>query len=180
MIKHSFNVIKHAVHHLNSGHALVITFDQPCMPWPNKFSGHSQMSTAKLSTSADMFEGLHIEIAALKTMGDWLWGSSWVQMLVQADIALPGIADSFLQAAHVVHTRRVHQVTVIALYVLMHCAYDHYCTTRFIDILKMVWSETKNLPTFLILGNCYKAKNYAFLSLCDLYVLHLSQCTLMH
>jgi len=42
-----------------------------------------------------MFGGLHIEMAALKTIGDWLRGSGWVQVLVQADLALPGIADSF-------------------------------------------------------------------------------------
>ena len=43
-----------------------------------------------------MFSGLHIEMAALKTLGDWLKGSGWVQ----ANVTTPGIADSFLQAAH--------------------------------------------------------------------------------
>ena len=41
-----------------------------------------------------MFSGLHIEMAALKTLGDWLKGSGWVQ----ANVTTPGIADSFLQA----------------------------------------------------------------------------------
>ena len=40
-----------------------------------------------------MFGGLHIEMAALKILGDWLRGSGWVQALVQVDIASPGIAD---------------------------------------------------------------------------------------
>ena len=36
-----------------------------------------------------MFGGLHIEIAAWKTPGDWIRASGWVQALVQADIASP-------------------------------------------------------------------------------------------
>ena len=43
-----------------------------------------------------MFVGLHIEMAALKMLGDWLQRSAWVQALVQAEIATPGMADSFL------------------------------------------------------------------------------------
>ena len=74
-----------------------------------------------------MMGGLHIEMATLKTLGDWLKGSGWVQALVQADLATPGTADSFLQAAHVMRTRRVHQVTLAALYILKHRAYDDYC-----------------------------------------------------
>ena len=74
-----------------------------------------------------MMGGLHIEMATLKTLGDWLEGSGWVQALVQADLATPGTADSFLQAAHVMRTRRVHQVTLAALYILKHRAYDDYC-----------------------------------------------------
>ena len=72
-----------------------------------------------------MFGGLHIEMAALKTLGDWLKGSSWVQ----ANVTTPGIADYFLQAAHVARTIRAHQVTVTTLYILKNHAYDHYCLT---------------------------------------------------
>ena len=62
-------------------------------------------------------------LSALKTLGDWLKGSDWVQALVQAEIATAGTADSFLHAAHVTHTRRVHQVTVAVLNILKHRAY---------------------------------------------------------
>ena len=34
-----------------------------------------------------MLGGLHIEMTALKTIGDWLQGSGWAQALVQAGIA---------------------------------------------------------------------------------------------
>ena len=58
-----------------------------------------------------MFGGLHIEMAALKMLVDWLQGSGWMNALVQAQTTMPGIADSFLQAAHVGRTRRAHQVS---------------------------------------------------------------------
>ena len=70
-----------------------------------------------------MFGSLHIEMAALKTLGVWLQGSGWVQ----AEIATAGTADSFLRASHVLHTRRAHQVTAAALYILQHRAYNRYC-----------------------------------------------------
>lgn len=73
-----------------------------------------------------MFGGLHIEMAALKTIGDWLQGSGWVQALVQAEIATTGTADSLLRVAHVMRTRRAHQITSAALYILQQRAYNHY------------------------------------------------------
>ncbi|KAL8563820.1 hypothetical protein ACOMHN_061944 [Nucella lapillus] len=74
-----------------------------------------------------MFGGLHIEMAALRTLGDWLQGSGWVQALVQAEIATSGTADSFLRASRVLRTRRAHQVSAAALYILQNRAYKHYC-----------------------------------------------------
>ena len=126
MIKHSFCVIKSAVEHLNPGQIPVITFDQPLYAlakqiqwkWPDDY-GEDKFVI--------MFGGLHIEMAALKAVGDWLKGSGWVQTLVQTGITTVGTADSFLRAAHVTRTRRAHQVTLAALYILKHRAYDSYC-----------------------------------------------------
>ena len=72
-----------------------------------------------------MFGGLHIEMAALRTLGDWLQGSGWVEALVQADITTTGTADSFLGAAHVDRTRHDRQVTAAALYILQYRAYHN-------------------------------------------------------
>ena len=77
-----------------------------------------------------MFGGLHIEMTALKTLGDWLQGSRWTQALVQAEITTAETADSFLRAAHVTRTRRAHQITAAVLYNLQRCAYDKYSTTN--------------------------------------------------
>ena len=55
---------------------------------------------------------------------------------MQADLA-SGTADSFLQATHVARTRRA---TVVALYILKHCAYDHYHGGR---------AESSGIPTMV-------------------------------
>ena len=46
---------------------------------------------------------------------------------MHAEIATAGTADSFLRASHVLRTRRAHQVTAAALYIVQHHAYNHYC-----------------------------------------------------
>jgi len=40
-----------------------------------------------------MFGSLHIEMAALETVGDWLEGSGWAEALVQAQIVTEGMAN---------------------------------------------------------------------------------------
>ena len=54
-------------------------------------------------------EVIHIELAALKTLGDLLKESGWTSALVQAGVTTAGTADSFLKAAHITRTRRAHQ-----------------------------------------------------------------------
>ena len=102
-----------------------------------------------------MFGGLHIKMAALKTLGDWLQGSGWVQALVQAEIATAGTANSFLRASHVLRTRRAHQVTAAALYILQHHAYKHCCLGETRDAVDLPtfedWCRQRrdNIPQFL-------------------------------
>ncbi len=78
-----------------------------------------------------MFGGLHIEMATLKLLGDWLgdWleDSGWTNALVQADIASSGTANSFIHASHVTKTRHAHQVTAASLYTLLKQAYSEDC-----------------------------------------------------
>ena len=73
-----------------------------------------------------MFGGLHIEMAALKILGDLLENSGWTGALVQAGITTPGTADSFLKASHVTRTRQAHQITASSLYSLLQKAYAEY------------------------------------------------------
>ena len=132
MIRHSIDVVRNAVQHLNPVQTPVLTCDQPLFTlakqiqwkWPDTY-GEDKLVV--------MFGGLHIEMTALKTLGDWLQGSGWTQALVQAEITTAGTADSFLRAAHVTRTRRAHQVTAAALYILQRRAYGQYSTTNTAD-----------------------------------------------
>ena len=78
MIRHSMDVIKRAVDILNPGQIPIITVDQPLQiqwRWPET---HGEDHFVIL------FGGLHIEMAALKTLGNLLDGSGWTSALVQA------------------------------------------------------------------------------------------------
>ena len=55
---------------------------------------------------------LHIKMAALKTIGDWLKDSGWSSDLSEADIESSGAADFSLHAAHITKTRSAHQVNI--------------------------------------------------------------------
>lgn len=125
MIRHSMDVIKRSVEHLNPGQVPVITVDQPLFAiaksiqwnWPESY-GENKFVV--------LLGGLHIEMAALATLGDLLNGSGWTNALTQAGIATAGMSDSFLKGAHVKRTRHAHQVTSSALSILLHAAYDSY------------------------------------------------------
>ncbi len=71
-----------------------------------------------------LFGGLHIEMAALRNVGDLLDSSGWTGALVQACVVASGTADSFMKAAHVACTRQAHQVTVSSLYLLLQKAFS--------------------------------------------------------
>lgn len=63
-------------------------------------------------------------MAFLKVLGDWLEGSGWTVVLSDANVAKPGTANSFLKATNVTRTRRAHQVTACALFILLKRAYQ--------------------------------------------------------
>ena len=78
MIRHSMDVVKKAVEHLNPGQTPVVTFDEPLFAlakqiqwkWPDSY-GEDHIVV--------MFGGLHIEMVALKTLGtgcEWLGAST--------------------------------------------------------------------------------------------------------
>ena len=125
MIRHSMTVVKKVVNELNPGQIPVVTLDQPLYAiakqiqwcWPADF-GEDKFVI--------MLGGLHIEMAILKVLGNWLEDSGWTNSLCQAKIASSGTADSFLKASHVTKTRHAHQVTAATLYLLMQQGYIEY------------------------------------------------------
>jgi len=73
-----------------------------------------------------MMGGLHIEMAYLKAVGQWLEGSGWTDSLVAAGLVGSGTADSFLKAAHVTRTRRAYELAACALQMFLTQSYQGY------------------------------------------------------
>ncbi|KAH3875882.1 hypothetical protein DPMN_039164 [Dreissena polymorpha] len=123
MLRHSMSIIGSVVQYLNPVQVPVIAFDQPLYAIAKQIQwGYPDIyGESKLVT---MLGGLHIEMAVLKTIGDWLQDSGWTHALLQADIASAGTADSFLKPSHVSRSRHAHQVTACALYILMYRAHQ--------------------------------------------------------
>ena len=78
--------------------------------------------------------GLHIEMCCLKMIGDWLQDSGWIEILTQSGVASHGTAESFLKACHVSRTRRVHEITVCGLFILMNQAFHHFLETHEVEV----------------------------------------------
>ena len=86
--------VKEILAYLNPNQIPVITADQPIYAvlkqiqwqWPEQYGENKFVI---------MFGGLHIEMAALKSIGTLLLSSGWTSVIVEADIASSGTAESF-------------------------------------------------------------------------------------
>jgi hypothetical protein len=119
------DVIKASVEYINPGQVPVIAFDQPLYALAKQIQWNWRDLYGEQKFVV-MFGGLHIEQAFLKTLGSWLEDSGWTAVLVDADVASSGTADSFIKVANIKRTRKAHQVTVSALHVLLQNAYAKY------------------------------------------------------
>lgn len=81
MIRHSMNMVKNAVEILNPGQVPIIACDQPLYALAKQIQWNWP-DTHGENMFVIMFGGLHIEMAALKTLGDLLDGSGWTGALV--------------------------------------------------------------------------------------------------
>ena len=116
------DIIKNILLWLNSDPAPVVTADQPVyalgkqIQWmyPEIYGEHHLLM---------MLGALHIEMAFLDAIGDWLEGSGWIEILVKAQINSPGRAESFLSGKQVKRTRYTHQVSCAGLYLLLQNAH---------------------------------------------------------
>lgn len=135
MIRHSMDIVKAAVHHLNPGQVPVLAADQPLFALAKEIQW-TWPATHGEDHFVIMFGGLHIEMAMLKLLGDWLEDSGWTNALVQANIASSGTANSFINASHVTKTRHAHQVTAASLYALLQQAYSEDGMSDDLDIVQ--------------------------------------------
>ena len=114
LIKHAMILIKKSIESINPGQIPVLAMDQPLYAiakeiqwsWPDELGEHSFVV---------MLGGLHIEMSALRLLGDLLRGSGWTHLLVAANVTSSGIADSLLKCSHVTRSRLAHEITAVAL-----------------------------------------------------------------
>ena len=115
MVKHGMEVIIKATEHLNPGQIPVLTVDQPLYAiakgiqwlWPNTYGEEKYVV---------LMDGLHIEKALLKSLGNWLDGSGWVAVMAAANFTTEGRADALQSGSHISRTQWAHQVTAAALF----------------------------------------------------------------
>ena len=113
-IKHVMDKISDTVAFLNPGQVPVIAADQPIYAvakqiqwyWPEQYGDDKLVI---------MFGGLHIELAARRSIRTLLRDSGWTGALFEAGVVSSGTAESFLSAASITRTRQVHQVTASSL-----------------------------------------------------------------
>ena len=82
---------------------------------------------------------LHIEMAFLSAIGDWLEGSGWTQALEKGNISTTGRIESFLSGKKVKRTRYVHQVSLAVLLQLAEKAFEEQEEFRDFE----TWKESK-------------------------------------
>ena len=146
------DVIRQAVRVVNRNQVPVITLDQPLYAiakqiqwiWPDQY-GEEKFVV--------VLGGLHIEMSAFKLLGDWLEDSGWIDVIVQAKVASPGIADSFLKASHLTKTRHAHQVTASSLYILLRRSYESYTMSLMPEESPLTFEEwccqrSQDIPQF--------------------------------
>lgn len=103
MIKHSMNIVKQSVNHLNPEQTPVVALDQPLFAVAKEIQWYYPETHGE-DKFVVMFGGLHIEQAFLKVLGDWLDGSGWTAALAEGNVATAGTAESFLKASNIVKT----------------------------------------------------------------------------
>ena len=125
MVKHGIDIIKNVTVALNPEQMPILTVDQPLyaiakqIQW--KWSGIYGQNEYLI-----MMGGLHIEIAVLKVLVDWLKKSGWTYLISAANVTTEERAESLLNGTHVSRCQWAHQVTAAALYNLLCMSYEEY------------------------------------------------------
>ena len=126
MVKQGMDIIAQTTGHVNSGQIPVLTADQPLYAiakknfrwtWPEKY-GETQYNL--------MVGGLHIEMAMLSVIGEWLDGSGWTCAMTVANVTTEGRAIGLQRGLHISKHQWAHQVTAAALFQLLNRSYTEY------------------------------------------------------
>ena len=135
MVRHCMNLISELTNHLNSGQVTVITADQPVFAIGKQVEWNYP---EKFKNLVWMLGPLHIEMAFMNAIGDWVEGSGWIQALEKAGFSTPGRIESYLSGKKIKRTRYAHQVTLAVLSKLAHSVFQ--AQTEFEDFES--WKES--------------------------------------
>ena len=94
----SLDVITDAVHHLNTHQIPIMACDQPLYAIAKQIQWNQPLFYSE-NKVVIIFGQLHVEMAAWKTIGDWLDDSGWTAALIKSNIASAGNADAFLKSS---------------------------------------------------------------------------------
>ena len=96
-----------------------------------------------------MMGPLHIEMALMGAIGNWLEDSGWASIITNSGVARPGIAQSILTGHDVAKGKYAHQVTAASLHILRRKAFDDQSENGRIESFTE-WCEVmqKNNPNF--------------------------------
>ena len=126
MVRHCIEIVQNITYSLNPGQKVIITADQPVYALGKQVQW---MYNDRYSDVIWMMGPLHIEMAYMGAIGDWIEGSGWVEALKKANVSTPGRIESFLSGSKVKRTRYAHQVSLAAWVRLAKNAFDQQTVT---------------------------------------------------
>ena len=133
---HSLRFANETTTFLNAGQTPILEADQPlyalCKQLQWKYP-----DTVGEKKCLLMIGAMHKEKMIYSLLGDWLSGSGWTVALAKACMATSSTAESFLGVAHITKTRYAHQVTALALYILLQNAR----TNQLVDDLSVPFDD---------------------------------------
>ena len=107
-------------------------------------------------------EGLHIEMAFLSVLGQWLDGSGWTKIMLQAKVVTEGRVLGVEKGSSTSRGQWAHQITLAALSILKRGAYNQYsslhCESNNVIIFKVGGGNGKQAATILFLEHVYKTR----------------------
>lgn len=163
MIRHGMYLVKKTTEFLNSEQIPIMVVDQPLFDIAKKM----QWTFPELfgeDRFLVMSGGLHIEMALWATMGDFLRGSGWPEVLAEAGIALTeAAAISYLRANDPMRTRYAHQITVVVLDSLLKRAYEDGGSEMTFDDWVSVACKEKPTVQFWLLIHKYEQLIFMFI-----------------
>ena len=113
MVRHCMEVIQQITLHMNPTQKQVfITGDQPVYALGKRLQW---MYQCQFSNIFWMMGPLHIEMAFLHAIGNWLDGSGWTDLCEKAKLDTTGRIESYLIGSKVKRTRYAHQVSLASL-----------------------------------------------------------------